>query len=280
MNGILTDMMHQPSTITGLRLWLALGLIVTGLAACGKDDVKEEEETVSATEIYDSAKRSLDNKSWDRAIGKYRLLQSRFPFGRYSQQAQLELAYSYYKNYEPELALSTLDRFIKTYPTHKQVDYALYLKGLVNFSRTSSFLSRVLPVSSFDRDLTFARESFSSFAELVRDYPESIYSGEAHERMLFLRKLLAQGELEVARYYMRRNAYIAAANRAKYVIETYQSSPLSGDALAIMAEAYKNLELTDLSEDAVRVLQANFPQHPYLTGESEEKSWLERAWPF
>ncbi len=280
MIGKMTDMKHQPSKVSGLPLWLVLSLIVTGLTACGKDDVKEEDETISATEIYDTAKRSMDSKSWGRAIGQFRLLQSRFPFGRYSQQAQLELAYSYYKNYEPELALSTLDRFIKTYPTHKQIDYALYLKGLVDFSRTSSFLSRVLPVSSFDRDLSFVRESFSSFAQLVRDHPESVYSGEAHERMLFLRKLLAQGELEVARYYMRRNAFVAAANRAKYVIETYQSSPLSGDALAIMAEAYKNLELTDLSEDAVRVLQSNFPQHPYLTGKSQDESWLEKIWPF
>ncbi len=263
------------------RLLLLLVPILTVLMACGKDDtLKDEEETISATELYQGAKRSLNNKSYDRAINQYRTLQSRFPFGRYAQQAQLELAYSYYKNYEPELSLSTLDRFIKTYPTHDNIDYAYYLKGLVNFSRTSSFITRILPVSSYDRDLSYARNSFQSFAQMLRDHPESDYAADARDRMLFLRKLMAQSEVEVARYYMRRKAYIAAANRAKFVIETYQASPVTGDALAIMVEAYDNPELDDLSKDALRVLQENYPQHPYITGLTEEESFLEKVWPF
>lgn len=261
-----------------IYLWILLAPLV--LAGCSSDGEEREDETITAVELYERAKLSLKNGSYDRAIAQYRLMQSRFPFGRYAEQAQLELAYAYYKNFEPDLAITTLDRFLRTYPTHPHVDYAHYLKGLINFSRNRGMLSRLLGVDTSTRDMSFAQESFRAFGELLQRFPDSQYAPDARERMLFLRNEMAQSEIEIARYYMRRHAYVAAANRAKYVVETFQEAPQAGDALAIMTEAYEALELAQLSEDAYRVLRINYPDHPYLTGRDEQEGWLKRIWPF
>ncbi|MFK7955767.1 MAG: outer membrane protein assembly factor BamD [Lysobacterales bacterium] len=263
--------------VSALSLALALSVLV---AACGSDGEEREDNTVTASELYDRAKQSLANGSYDRAIFQYRQMQSRFPFGRYAEQAQLELAYAYYKNFEPDLATNTLDRFLRTYPTHEHVDYAHYLKGLVNFSRNRGLLGRLLNVDSSTRDLEFARASFTAFGELVQRYPNSEYAEDARERMLFLRNEMASYEISVAEYYYRRRAYVAAANRAKYVVENFQEAPQAGDALAIMSQSYEKLELTQLSEDAYRVLRINYPEHPHLTGNYAKPSWLSRLWPF
>ncbi len=260
---------------------LCLAIVITvGLSACGSDGEEREDNTITASELYDRAKQSLANGSYDRAIFQYRQMQSRFPFGRYAEQAQLELAYAYYKNFEPDLATTTLDRFLRTYPTHEHVDYAHYLKGLVNFSRNRGLLGRLLNVDSSTRDLEFARASFSAFGELLQRFPDSGYAPDARERMLFLRNEMAGYEVAVAEYYFRRRAYVAAANRAKYVVENFQEAPQAGDALAIMSQSYEKLELTQLSEDAYRVLRINFPDHPHLTGNYAKVSWLSRLWPF
>lgn len=256
---------------------LALMFILTG---CGSDGEEREDNTITAGELYERSKQSLTNGSYDRAIFQYRQLQSRFPFGRYAEQAQLELAYAYYKNFEPDLSTTTLDRFLRTYPTHENADYAYYLKGLVNFSRNRGLLGRLLNVDSSTRDLEFARASFTAFGDLVQRYPDSRYAEDARNRMLFLRNEMASYEIAVAEYYYDRRAYVAAANRAKYVVENFQQSPQTGDALAIMSQAYDKLELTQLSEDAYRVLRINFPEHPFLTGRYEKESWLARLWPF
>jgi outer membrane protein assembly factor BamD len=254
-------------------------LAILFLAGC-KSDGDERDAQLSAPEIYETAKRSMRNGAYDRAIQNYRLLQSRFPFGRYTEQAQLELGYAYYKNYDPELAISTMDRFIRTYPTHPNVDYAFYLKGLANFSRGKGLLTRVLPGEYSDRDQDFARRAFQDFSELLRQFPDSRYADDARSRMIYLRAEMAQYEIHVAQYYLRREAYVAAANRAKYVLETYLESPSTGDALAILAEAYQHLELDELSQDTRRVLMLNYPEHPSLTGVTERKTWVERLWPF
>ena len=143
---------------------LVLALLFAAMSGCSSKGDERENEGLSAIELYDRAKASLKNGSYDRAIAQFRLLQSRYPFGRFAEQAQLELAYSYHKNFEPDLAISTLDRFLKTYPTHKNVDYAYYLKGLIHFSRNRGILGRLLAVDSSTRDLEFARDSFRSFA--------------------------------------------------------------------------------------------------------------------
>ena len=255
-------------------------LLTSALVGCGSDGETKQDNTITASELYDRAKVSMGNGSYDRAIGQYRQLQSRFPFGRFAEQAQLELAYSYYKNFEPDLAVTTLDRFLRTYPTHESADYAHYLKGLVHFSRNRGVLGRLLNVDSSTRDLEHARESFRAFGELIQRYPESRYVDDARERMLYLRNEMAGHEVAVAEYYLRRKAFVAAANRAKYVVENIQEAPQTGDALAIMAQAYQALELNQLSEDAYRVLKINYPDHPYLTGREEKEGWLARLWPF
>ena len=257
---------------------IALALLLA--QGCGSNDEREE-ETVSAAELYEQAKRSMDNGAYDRAISLYRQLQSRFPFGRYTEQAQLELAYSYFKNFEPELAITTLNRFVRTYPTHPNIDYAYYLKGLVNFSRDTGLLTRILPVETIGRDQTHAKESFRDFGELLQKFPDSTYAPDARERMLFLRNAMARYELTVARYYLRRDAYVAAANRAQYIVENYQETPQVADALSILAQAYDKLDLDAQSEDVARVLEANAPEHPYLTGNNKDNDgWLSKLWPF
>lgn len=268
-------------SLTGSRIALLLAALLLALAAgCKSKGDGDVDEGVTAVELYERAKLSMRNGSYDRAIDSYRVLQSRFPFGRYAEQAQLELAYAYHKNYEPDLAISTLDRFLKTYPTHRHVDYAYYLKGLINFSRNRGVLSRVFSVDSSSRDLEYARDSFRSFSQLLQKFPDSKYAPDARERMLYLRNEMANAEIQVADYYMRRKAYVAAAKRAQYVLENFQQAPQTADALAIMTQAYESLELAALSEDAYRVLKLNYPDHPYITGRYESESWLKKLWPF
>ena len=264
------------SRITSLVLALALALV---LAACGRDD-PELEDGRDAQELYETAKRSLDSGAWDRAILGYKRLNTRFPFGRFTEQAQLELAYAYYKANEPENAISTLDRFIRTYPTHPNVDYAYYLKGLVNYDENVGFLERLLPGRVRDRDQTAARDSFNDFNELLRRFPESRYAPEARQRLLYLRTNLAAYEIEVGEYYLRRKAYVAAANRGRYVLETYPGTPQNAEALVIMEKAYRALDMPELADDARRVLAVNYPEHPHLTGKDDGEGFFAKLWPF
>ena len=259
-----------------------LGLALLGLAlvtsGCRKDKEFEDERT--ASELYDDAKKSLDNQSWDRAILAYKQLQTRYPFGRYTEQSMLDLSYAYYKAREPENAISNLNRFIRTYPTHPNVDYAYYLKGLVNFEENLGFLERMLPKRIHDRDQSAARDAFNDFSELIRRFPESRYVADARQRMVFLRNNLAAYEVAVANYYMRRKAYIAAANRARFAVENYPGTPQNADALILMYKAYTALELPDLANGAMEVLELNYPDNYYVQGRKKKRSWSERLWPF
>ena len=264
-----------------LKFWQPLlvailcGLMLT---ACGSRD--EEEDRRPASEIYAEAKTALDNSNWTKAIRFYKNLQTLYPFGRYTEQAQLELAYAYYKNREPEKATATLERFLKTYPTHPSVDYAYYLKGLTNYEQNIGWLQRVFPARVRDRDQQSARQAFNDFSELLRRFPDSRYAPDARQRMVFLRNAMAGYEVEVAEYYLRRKANVAAVNRARFVVETYQQAPQTGDALAVMHEAYTRLDQPELAEDAMRVLELNYPEHPYLTGQRDGEGFLRRLWPF
>lgn len=268
------------------RVSLGIALILATIVGTGcswfKGDDDEEDEFITATEVYDAAKSSLRGGNYQAAARNYRLLVSRFPFGRYTEQAQLELAYTYYKSYRHEEALASINRFLKTYPTHKHVDYAYYLRGLVNFYRDETFLERFTPELATTRDPQSARQAFLDFSELMNRFPDSRYADDARQRMVFLREKLAAHEIAVARYYLRRNALVAAANRGKYIVETYQQTPHTAEALALMATAYTRLGLTDLSSDAERVLAANYPRHPYVTGEAagRKEGWLGWLWPF
>lgn len=242
-------------------------VLMGALAGCsGFGEKKDITRGWSAQRLYDSAKSALNAGDYDTAIDHYEKLESRYPFGVLAQQAQLEVSYAYYKYQEPASAIAAADRFIKLYPSHPNVDYAYYLKGLTSFNKgkglITSIIERYVPSDDSQRDTAALRDAFQDFAELTKRFPNSRYAEDATQRMLYLRNTLAQHEIHVANYYMERSAYVAAANRAKYVVENYQRTPSVVDGLVIMAKAYKILSLDDLSEDAIRVLRLNFPQHP------------------
>jgi len=253
---------------------LALAVLMSGCSGNkGIDDV-------TADELYERAKGALDASSWDRSIAMYKALQTRYPFGRYTEQSMLDLSYAYFRRGATEEALSTLDRFIRTYPTHPSVDYAYYLKGLVNYEQNLGFLEKMMPKRVADRDQSQAENAFFDFQELIRRYPDSRYVPDARQRMVFLRNNLAAYEVIVAEYYLRREAYIAAANRARYAIEVYPNTPSIPEALAVLHKAYTELELPDLAQSSWDVLAMNYPEHYYLQGKRKPRSWTERLWPF
>ncbi len=240
-------------------------LLMLALSACSwLPEQVDETAKLSASELYEKAKASLDNGDYETAIKHFESLEARFPFGAYAQQAQLEIAYAYYKYDEPDSAIATLDRFLKRHPRHENADYAMYLKGLANFHRGASILDRLFPRDPTERDTRAARDAFNDFTTLVQRYPQSKYSVDAAQRLVFLHNGLARYEVNVAEYYMRRKAFVAAANRAKYVLENFQRTPAVADALAIQVEAYRHLGLTDLADTSLRVLRLNYPDHAFL----------------
>ncbi len=258
-------------------------LVLLAVLGCSKDEVEDDLE---ATELayYTSAQASLRAGNYAGAIQKLQLLESRFPFGRYAEQAQLEIIYAYFKSAQPEAARSAADRFIRLHPTHPNVDYAYYLKGMVSFEQDKNFLSNIIPMDPSTRDPGSARESFNDFSQLIRRFPNSEYAPDAQQKMKYLRNLLAASEIHVARYYIRRGAYVAAANRGRHVFENFQESVAVPDALAVMVEAYQLLELFELADQALLVLSSNYPGHESLddkgnfrksqTVKGKERGWL------
>ncbi|HQS82491.1 MAG TPA: outer membrane protein assembly factor BamD [Thiobacillus sp.] len=249
------------------------------LGGCGLlPEIKDETAGWSAQRIYAEAKDNLNNGNYERAVKLFETLESRYPFGRYAQQAQLEVAYAYYKDNEPISAIAACDRFIKLHPNHPNVDYAYYLKGLANFNDDLGLLGNLVNQDLSERDPRAARDAFLAFKELVTRFPESKYADDATARMKYLVNALAGNEVHVAKYYLKRKAWVAAANRAKEVLKTYPEAPALEEALAIMVVAYDKLELTDLRDDAQRVLTLNFPDSQYAKGVSTEgKAWY-RFW--
>ena len=215
-----------------------------------------------AEKLYKEARSALDNGEYDRAIENYTKLESRYPYGRYAQQAQLETTYAHYKAGETASAVAAAEHFIKTNPRHPNVDYAYYLRGLATYDQNNGLLTRIFEQDPAERDPASLRESFNYFKELVTRFPDSRYSPDAIKRMTTLRNTLARHEVHAAEYYLKRGPYLAAANRAKYVLENYQSSESIPDALVVMIKAYRKMELNNLASDALRVLELNYPQHP------------------
>ena len=241
-----------------LRL-LPLLLAIAFVAGCA-GTLEEDDPTEGLTdgEIYANAKQELDTGDYPTAIDLYERLEARYPYGPYAEQARLEVAYGYYKNHEPESAIVAADRFIKLHPRHPNVDYAYYLRGLATFDQSDSFLFRFFRQNIHERDARVARESFQYFSEVAERFPTSRYAADSIARMVHLRNRLAEYELFVADYYMRRGAYLAAANRGKYVLETYPNTPSVKNALEMMIGAYQSLGLGDLAADAQRVWELNF----------------------
>jgi outer membrane protein assembly factor BamD len=232
-----------------------------------------------ANKFRSQAKKAVDAGNWDKAIKIYEALEARFPFGPDSAQTQLDIAYAYYKNSDPESAIAAADRFIKMNPRNPNVDYAYYLKGLVNYNRDIGFVQRFIPSDASQRDPGNARNAYDIFSELVRKYPNSKYAPDSRKRMIALKNNLAMHEVHVARYYMKRKAYVAAANRASYVVEKYQRTPAVPYALQIMQEAYTKLEMPDLAKDAENVYTLNFPNGPPVA-EYENSTISHKVWDF
>jgi len=229
-----------------------------------------------AAKLYAEASDELNSGNYAQAVKLYEKLEARYPFGRYAMQAQLDVAYAHYKAEEPELAIAAADRFIKLYPQNPYVDYAYYLKGIVNYNRSVGFLDRYIPTDPSQRDPGSALDAFQDFSELVRRFPNSKYAEDARQRMLYLRSNLAKHEVNVARYYMKRGAYMAAANRCTYVIEHFQRTKAVEDALEILVQAYTAIGENKLAEDARRVLALNREKGNFPEDKEPEKPSLSR----
>ena len=240
---------------------LLLATMLLVLQGCASVDSTDLPENITAAEIYKEAKKHLTDTNYEDAIKLYEQIESRFPYGKYAQRAQLEIAYAYYKDNEPETAILSANRFIKLHPNHPNVDYAYYLKGLAAFDVNSSFFSNLFNQDAAERDPKAARQAFLYFAELVKRFPKSQYRNDSIKRMTLLRQNLARYEVFVAKYYLKRNAHLAAVNRAKYVLQHYPKTKSVPDALAVMVTGYRKLGLKDLEKDAMRVLQLNHPNH-------------------
>lgn len=254
---------------------LAALLVAVTLGGCSWWETKvDPKKDWTAAQFYQAAKEEFDNHNWEAAIKLYEQLESKFPYGRFAQQAQLEQAYAYYKQGETAQALSAIDKFVKLHPNHPNLDYAIYLKGLVNFKEDLGILARWVNQDLADRDPKAARESFEAFKDLVTRFPESRYASDARERMLYLVEALARHEVRVAQYYLSRGAYLAAINRAQDAITRFPNSPTHREALEVMIEAYDRMGIKDMRDDARKVLAKNYPADRMAAeGANRSKPW-------
>jgi outer membrane protein assembly factor BamD len=255
-------------------------IFVLSLAACGLlPEQPDETAGWSASKIYGEAKVSMADGAYDKAVKYFEKLESRYPYGRYAQQAQLEIAYAYYKQNEVASAIAACDRFIRLQPNHPNVDYAYYLKGLVNFNEDLGILGYISNQDLTERDPKAARESFDAFRDLITRFPDSKYTPDARDRMNYLVNAMASHQVHVANYYMRRGAYVAAVNRAQFSIKTYPDAPANEVALAVMVKAYDAMGMADLRDDAERVMRKNFPDSQYYT-QGKDKPYVGKEVPW
>lgn len=253
-------------------------LFLTGCAVFGDPTEIDETKGWSVQKLNSAAEERMRDKDYEKAIKYYQTLESRFPHGRYALQAELEIAYAYYKKGDAAAAMAAADRFIKLHPHHPNIDYIYYLKGLATFNERG-IVEKLTAQQISDRDPKALRESFGAFKELVTRYPESKYAKDATLRMSYLVNTLSQHELHVARYYMKRQAYVAALNRCKFVIENYPETPAVEEALVIMISAYDLLDMDDLKQDTLRVLRTNYPQSRFnTTGVPEDQRVWWKFW--
>lgn len=260
---------------SALRLLVVvlLSLSLLGISGCSMRSHQEEIDTASVERVYEIARRSLDRGNYDRATRDFKRLVARFPFGEYTERAQLDMAFAQSKLGDSDEALATINRFIKTYPTHKDSDYAYYLRGLINAERQNTLTDRVLPQDRGSHDQSTNKQAFLDFSDMLKRFPESKYAPDARARLVVLRALLADSELRVAKYYLRRGAYIGAINRAKLVVESFQQSEASYDALEILITAYRALGEEKLANDSEAVLKLNAPEHAYFSGRRNKGRW-------
>ncbi|MBP9742703.1 MAG: outer membrane protein assembly factor BamD [Burkholderiales bacterium] len=248
------------------------------VVACSDSDdpVKTETKGWSVQQLYASASGALAKKSYSRAIKLYQVLESTYPYGVYAQQGLLDLAYAYYQNDQSELALPTIEQFISTYPTNANMDYALYLKGYINYKNDNGLLSRFTGQDLSERDPKGILEAYKAFSELVDHYPNSRFTPDAKDKINRLVNAMARGDIYKARYYMSINAFLAAIGRANDVVTNYPNTPFVEEALAILVSAYAKLGQPGLSASTKKVLAINFPSSEYLSHdwENQDIAWF------
>ncbi|HEX7636724.1 MAG TPA: outer membrane protein assembly factor BamD [Noviherbaspirillum sp.] len=264
----------QKKSLKFAALVLALSVSACGMLPEKTDETKDW----SAAKLYSEARDELSAGNYEKAIQYFEKLESRYPFGTYAQQAQMEIAYANYRVGDQAQALAAVDRFIKLHPNHPNVDYMYYLRGLINFSGNVGFLDFLTKQDPSERDPKATREAFDAFRQLAERFPNSVYTKDAIARLKYLVNAMAQYEVHVANYYYRRGAYLAAANRAQTAISQYQNTPAVEEALFIMVRAYDAMGLTDLRDDAERVMQKNFPNSVYFKGGQNKSDPWWKIW--
>ncbi|SBV35496.1 Outer membrane protein assembly factor BamD [uncultured Stenotrophomonas sp.] len=261
---------------TPVRITALLLVLVFAATGCHRGSKKNVEEGMPAEKLFEKSHRLMERGNWSGAESSFRRLIAQYPYGPYTEQAMIESAYAQYKAGKNDDAVSSIDRFIRTYPTHRNIAYLYYLRGLANGNSDTVFLRRVWSLDSSRRDLSAPRQAYADFNIVTERYPNSRYAADARQRMIELRDVFAQYEMDNALYYMRRGAWISAAGRATYLLETYPQSAFQNDAVAALGESYTQLGNKTLADDARRVLELNQPDHPWLRGDWPKYPWMIR----
>ena len=250
-----------------IRKYLLTCLIITcllpGCSFFEKILVEEEDTTVglTAAQLYNEGKEFLNLEDFNNAIRYFEVLESRFPFGKYSTQAMLDLSYAYYASNQRDTAIIEINRFIRLYPNHPEVSYAYYLRALANFNKDANVLTRFFGYDPSRYDVTALKESFNDFSIVINRYPTSKYADDSLNRLVYIRNQIARSELYIAEYYHKRSAHVAAIERIKYMLENYGGTPSTESGLLILIESYNSLKMRQLAFDTARVLQKNYPEY-------------------
>ena len=245
-------------------------LFLESCAIFGPPTELDDTRGLSAERIYEKASEKMTDRDYKKTVEYLKKLESRYPNSKYGAQAQLDMAYAYYKQDDAAQCVSTVERFIKIHPNHPNLDYAYYLKGVAYFKQRG-FIEKATFQDISDRDPQILKQSFLAFKDLLTLYPDTRYAKDAKERMIYLKNKLADHELHVARQYMKVKAYVAALNRAKFVIEAYPDSSFVEEALVLTISAYDNLGMNDFKEDNLRILKQNYPNSSMFTKDKETK---------
>lgn len=241
------------------------GVLLLALASCATStDPAESYPGQSAEQIFQKGEDALRDRDYGEAIKRYEALDVQYPFGHNTELAQLHIIYAYYMNNDYTSATSAAERFIHTHPDSPHVDYAYFMRGLSNFYQNLGILERLFALNLSTRDLTQIKKSYNDFASLIQHYPNSKYAPAAHQYMVYLRNIIADHQLQVANYYYQRQAYVAAADRANIVVRHYQGTPSVPGALVVMTKSYRRMHLTQLADDSMLVLKANYPGTDYI----------------
>ena len=260
-----------------VRLTALLLVLVFAATGCHRGDKKKDaDEGAPVEQLFEKSHTLMESGNWSGAENSFKRLIAQYPYGPYTEQAMIESAYAQYKAGKNDDAVSSVDRFIRTYPTHRNIAYMYYLRGLANGNRDTVFLRRVWSLDPSRRDLSTPRQAYADFNIVADRYPNSRYAADARQRMVILRDIFAQHELDDGLYYARRGAWVSAAGRANYLLETYPQSAFQYDAVALLGEAYTHLGNKTLADDARRVLELNQPEHPWLAGNWPKYPWMIR----